>query len=1203
MTSSANMYPLLDDDNFNIKITLKDEFNSAGSLLESNTDDDVARPINIQADELCNQTFQHHPHQIFVKNFLSTNTPYNSLLLFHGVGTGKTCSAISISEEYRQSMKATGNIKKILIVASPNVQENFRKQIFNENMIEEDSNNEGYFKMNTCVGNDLLHEINPNGTKMKKETLISQANAIIDRHYEFVGYRKFGTLIDGHHKRNNLKKIFAGRMIIIDEVHNIRMNQDDENKKTAKSMNLLVEEVKYMRLMLLSATPMYNSHREILWLINLMNMNDNRTILNENEVFDEHGNFIIDENGHEVGKRNLMRKMTGYVSFVRGENPYSFPYRMYPSTFQPEKSLLKLQQYPRKQYNGNVILEPIKYVDVYCNTLKGYQNEVYHYIQRNLFDTQQTNDVETDEMNIFNLENKGYTRFQRPLNALNIVFPDTSIVYNKAEQSYTFNDPNLSAIVGQKGLENVITNVKSTPFKYNEKYLEDGKSIFHETRIGNFSSKIESILNNINTCDGIHLVYSQYIYGGIIPITCCLEEAGYSNYKTKKEFVDPSYKSKQSIKNNKGSYIIITGNQSISGNIKSEIEVAISEANKNGDIIKVVLISKAGSEGIDFKNIRNVHIMEPWYNMNRIEQIKGRGVRNCSHKHLEFKYRNVSMFMYGTYGIVNDAGEDVEALDMYLYRSSEAKAIKIGNVSRIMKESSVDCMLQHKSNNMTTESMAQEVVQVLSNNKEITYEVGDRPYTNVCDYMDTCDIKCNVVSNDEIKAVSIDELRHMMKNKDTFQAAHLRKNIHTLKQRIKDMFYENYVYHKHDIDKYLNYNNTYHPLEIELAIHEMVNDKMNIVIDKYKRKGYLIEMNGICLFQPHGIEHKQIPMEHRIVPVLQKREKIELISDTDSVPLHTKTERVNLHTNDVNGNTPKALIAQEKSFDVQHFNDTLNSHIENHVWFHTLSDRRNIKKVKDINVSQFLYEYILKIDKTASREEIERTVIPRFITFQYLDKEISFEDKLKLFKYCYENDGMMLSTHVFEYVKDHFFDIDYVEGFIISDYSKLHVFVYDNNNDDDRNPKIKANMWIQDDAKLKTLQHGMDEQFLLNHQLNHKHGHHIIGYYIANKSNKFDFKMQNTLKNTASRGIKCNGISSLYVKKYLNDALLGVGENNNEDALIMEQVDTLIKMNPNMTNANICHLIELILRYRHDNDPHGRSFMMTSAKVIYNKMK
>ena len=97
--------------------------------------------------------------------------------------------------------------------------------------------------------------------------------------------------------------------------------------------------------------------------------------------------------------------------------------------------------------------------------------------------------------------------------------------------------------------------------------------------------------------------------------------------------------------------------------------------------------------------------------------------------------------------------------------------------------------------------------------------------------------------------------------------------------------------------------------------------------------------------------------------------------------------------------------------------------------------------------------------------------------------------------------------------------------------------------------------------------------------------------------------MQNTLKNTASRGIKCNGISSLYVKEYLNDALLGVGENNNEDALITEQVDTLIKMNPNMTNANICHLIELILRYRHDNDPHGRSFMMTSAKVIYNKMK
>ena len=51
----------------------------------------------------------------------------------------------------------------------------------------------------------------------------------------------------------------------------------------------------------------------------------------------------------------------------------------------------------------------------------------------------------------------------------------------------------------------------------------------------------------------------------------------------------------------------------------------------------------AGSEGLDFKFIRQVHVLEPWYNMNRIEQIIGRAVRTCSHKDLPFEERNVEI--------------------------------------------------------------------------------------------------------------------------------------------------------------------------------------------------------------------------------------------------------------------------------------------------------------------------------------------------------------------------------------------------------------------------------------------------------------------------------------------------------------------------------------------------------------------------------
>ena len=121
------------------------------------------------------------------------------------------------------------------------------------------------------------------------------------------------------------------------------------------------------------------------------------------------------------------------------------------------------------------------------------------------------------------------------------------------------------------------------------------------------------------------------------------------------------------------------------------MENILIENNKDGDKVKVVLISKAGSEGIDFKFIRQVHIIDPWYNINRAEQIIGRAVRNFSHKDLPFEKRNVEIFMYGT---ILDKNIE-EAADLYVYRVAEYKAIQIGKVARVLKETAVDCLINH----------------------------------------------------------------------------------------------------------------------------------------------------------------------------------------------------------------------------------------------------------------------------------------------------------------------------------------------------------------------------------------------------------------------------------------------------------------------------------------------------------------------------
>jgi superfamily II DNA or RNA helicase len=200
---------------------------------------------------------------------------------------------------------------------------------------------------------------------------------------------------------------------------------------------------------------------------------------------------------------------------------------------------------------------------------------------------------------------------------------------------------------------------------------------------------------------------------------------------------------------------MITGNKIISPDNDYEVKGITDKENTNGEKVKIVLISRAGSEGIDFKFIRQVHIMDPWYNMNRVEQIIGRAVRNFSHKDLEFDKRNVQIFMHGTI-----LGKNIEeAADLYVYRFAELKAIQIGKVSRLLKETAVDCIINHDQTNFTQEKimklMEKPVVQQLSTGKIIPdFKIGDAPYSPACDYMETCDYSCrpnkdNIVPNED----------------------------------------------------------------------------------------------------------------------------------------------------------------------------------------------------------------------------------------------------------------------------------------------------------------------------------------------------------------------------------------------------------------------------------------------------------------------
>ena len=103
--NSFMFYPEITDDDFNQKIYEKKEFRDT-EIKEKIDYNDLSKPFK--------RDFSLEPHQIFLKNYISPDTPYNGVLIFNDVGTGKTCTAISIAEGFKKTLKKIN--KKIFFI-------------------------------------------------------------------------------------------------------------------------------------------------------------------------------------------------------------------------------------------------------------------------------------------------------------------------------------------------------------------------------------------------------------------------------------------------------------------------------------------------------------------------------------------------------------------------------------------------------------------------------------------------------------------------------------------------------------------------------------------------------------------------------------------------------------------------------------------------------------------------------------------------------------------------------------------------------------------------------------------------------------------------------------------------------------------------------------------------------------------------------
>lgn len=243
-----------------------------------------------------------------------------------------------------------------------------------------------------------------------------------------------------------------------------------------------------------------------------------------------------------------------------------------------------------------------------------------------------------------------------------------------------------------------------------------------------FLSMYENIISTENV--GLHMIYSQFrTLEGIGIFSLILEANGFTRFKLKKdtatgvwgldmtdeELAKPTFALYTGTEDNEEKEIIRNIYNSDWGLIPTAITdklKSISSSNIMGDIIKVLMITASGAEGISLKNCRFVHITEPYWHPVRMEQVIGRAARICSHKDLPPDLRNIKVFLYlmtfSKKQLTSDDSielrlKDKSKLDKKTPLTSDEALYEISNIKNginkrillAMKEAAFDCALHY----------------------------------------------------------------------------------------------------------------------------------------------------------------------------------------------------------------------------------------------------------------------------------------------------------------------------------------------------------------------------------------------------------------------------------------------------------------------------------------------------------------------------
>ena len=631
-------------------------------------------------------------HQYIIREYIMrSRSDFRGMLIYFETGEGKTYLAVALAEYY----KSLDPGKKIVILSAKSLADN----IYNSLLLY--MTDVKKMDKDTAI-NEIINRykfVSSNASNMAQQ-LRNIRREDLHRTIE----KKMGIMVESEKKFGWLEN----SVIIVDEAHNV-FNSIINGSKNGLAFYDMVINTKNIKLLFLTGTPIINNPFEIVPCFNmLMGKVKNGPFFPETQ--EDFDNWFIDKKKLSVkNKDKLSNYLIGRISYY---GSYYVDDKNNKKKDFPEELPINIVEIPMSLYQYNI----------YNNAR---ESEKLEKSIGNKQDASTTISKKTGGSQFSSNDKKSSSTYRVKTRQIsNYVFPENlrTESIRKYEELKKMKDKNLAQKIRKNfkkkmmdKLQNEHINMKGLE-KYSPKILQIIKTINDEMSKGK----------------SIGMVYSEFVTGeglGIFEKVLCasgwkkftiesyeksgggMSESFYENllniYNTEyygneeiNNYWGGKRKKNKKLKKKKINKIFAV----ISGNVDPEDRTTIinalnSKENIDGNIISLLLISSTGAEGLDLKGIRYVLIMEPYWNMARLNQIKARGIRYKSHEHLSQNEKNVSVYLYLSIYPENILAKNISepTTDKYLYETALNNQIIIDKFLLMLMETSVDCFI-HRSN-------------------------------------------------------------------------------------------------------------------------------------------------------------------------------------------------------------------------------------------------------------------------------------------------------------------------------------------------------------------------------------------------------------------------------------------------------------------------------------------------------------------------